>query len=454
MKTILLFRMILLTMLFSVQNFYAQKHQVELQKLFGEENVTYLDSSGFKEYYRINVRQLINHDDIHRGFFNQQVLLGIQDPEAVTVLQTEGYSIPKHYNDPNFKTELTTLLNGNQVIIEHRYFGSSIPDSLSKKFLTYEQASNDDHFIKEKLAHLLPGKWVSTGVSKSGDAALAYRFYYPNDVDATVAYGISITTEAEDPRFDDYIKGRRKTEEGQKINKAQIYLLKNKKKLLPIFQKAFEFEKQELTNWDVETLYDYGVLDLEVSFWQYYKSLDDFKAEINMIVEEESKRDGFPVIIKLDHFENRLTLFAAYMTMGLISKKMTSHYYQAFSEGGYYGYEETPFLQYLKLKDYPLSIFAMEPTVFNGKFRQDEKKWSETKMEKVIFINGDNDPWAVYKIKPAKGSDNLQVIVANANHTLKLKDLPNEDYKNVMLKLNKWLDLNLNVNRSQDESQK
>ena len=258
-------------MLFSTQNLYAQKHQVELQKLFGEENVTYLDSSTFKEYYRINVRQLINHHDIHRGFFNQQVLLGVQDPKAVTVLQTEGYSIPKHFNNPNYKTELTKLLNANQVIIEHRYFGFSIPDSLSKKFLTYEQASNDDHFIKEKLAHLLPGKWVSTGVSKSGDAALAYRFYYPNDVDATVAYGISITTEAEDPRFDDYIKGRRKTEEGQKINEAQINLLKNKKKLLPLFQKAFEFEKQDLTNWDLEILYDYGVLDLEVSFWQYYK---------------------------------------------------------------------------------------------------------------------------------------------------------------------------------------
>ena len=454
MKTILLFRMILLTMLFSTQNLYAQKYQVELQKLFGEENVTYLDSSAFKEYYRINVRQLINHDDIHRGFFNQQVLLGIQDPKTVTVLQTEGYSIPKHFNNTNYKTELTTLSNGNQVIIEHRYFGSSIPDSLSKKFLTYEQASNDDHFIKEKLAHLFTGKWVSTGVSKSGDAALAYRFYYPNDVDATVAYGISITTEAEDPRFDDYIKGRRKTEEGQKINEAQIYLLKNKKKLLPIFQKAFEFEKQDLTNWDLETLYDYGVLDLEVSFWQYYKSLDDLKAEINMIVEEESKREGFPVSMKLDTFEDRLTLFAAYMTMGLISKKMTSHYYQAFSEGGYYGYEETPFLQYLKLKDYPLSIFAMEPTIFNGKFRQDEKKWTETKMEKVIFINGDNDPWVVYKIKPAKGLDNLQILVTNANHTLKLKDLPDEDYKNVILKLNKWLDLNLDVNRSQDEAQK
>lgn len=98
--------------------------------------------------------------------------------------------------------------------------------------------------------------------------------------------------------------------------------------------------------------------------------------------------------------------------------------------------------------------FALQPTLFEGKFRQDEKKWSESKMDKVIFINGDNDPWAVYKIKPAKDLDNLQVMVNNANHTLELKDLSKEDYKNVISKLNKWLDLNLDVNRSTDDSQK
>ena len=454
MKTLLFLRMTLLLMLFSLQSFYSQKHRIELQKLFGKENVIYFDSSTFKEYYQINVRQPIDHNDIQRGYFNQQVLLGIQNPKAVTVLQTTGYAIPKHFNNPNYKTELTTIVNGNQVLIEHRYFGSSIPDSLTKEFLTYKKASNDDHFIKEKLARLLTGKWVSTGLSKSGDAALAYRFYYPNDVDATVTFGISITTEAEDPRFETYIKERRKTEDGKKINAAQLYLLKNKKKLLPLFRRAFEFENQDFANWDLTTLYDYGVLDLEVSFWQYYKSFDDFKLEVNTIFGEESKREGFPPTLKLDTFEDRLVLFVAYSSVGLIDKKMTSHYYQAFSEGGYYGYEETPFVKYLKQKDYPLSVFAMEPTIFNGKFRKDEKKWSETKMDKVIFINGDNDPWAVYKIKPAKDSDSLQVMVDNANHTLKLKDLPNEDFKNVILKLNKWLDLNLDVNRSLDESQK
>lgn len=217
MKKIIFLRTVLFTILLFLQNLSAQKHQVELQELFGKENVTAIDSSSFKEYYRINVQQPIDHDNSQSGFFSQQILLGIQDSKAITVLQTQGYAIPKHFNNPKYKTELTNLLHSNQVLIEHRYFGSSIPDSLSKKFLSYAQASNDDHFIKEKLAHLLTGKWVSTGLSKSGDAALAYRFYYPNDVDATLAFGISITTKAEDPRFENYIKERRKTEDGKKL---------------------------------------------------------------------------------------------------------------------------------------------------------------------------------------------------------------------------------------------
>ena len=271
MKTFLFLRIFLLTTLILSPNFKAQIYQVELQKLFGKENVIYVDSSAFKEYYRINARQPINHDNVQLGYFNQQVLLGIQDPKSVTVLLTEGYAIPNHFNDSKHKTELTTLLNANQIIIEHRYFGTSIPDSLNKKFLTYEQASNDDHLIKEKLALLFTGKWVSTGLSKSGDAALAYRFFYPKDVDATVVFGISITTQAEDPRFETFINEKRRTEDGKKINEAQIYLLKNKKKFLPIFQKVFEFEQQNFSNWDLETLYDYGVLDMEVTYWQYYQ---------------------------------------------------------------------------------------------------------------------------------------------------------------------------------------
>ena len=424
----------------------AQTLEMQLQQMFGKQNVTFVDSSGFKEYYRVNVPQLIDHNDERRGIFYQRVLIGIRAPGAINVIQTEGYDIPKSHEDIHYKTELAKILDANQVIIEHRYFGSSIPDSTSKKFLTYEQASDDHHYIKQQLQHILTGKWLTTGLSKSGDAALAYRYFYPNDVDATIVYGISLTTQAEDPRFEKYLKERRGTVEGKKINDAQIYLLKNKKRLLPAFQKMLEYEHQDLARWDIETLYDYGVLELEVAFWQYYKSYDDLKGEImSPPVTAALEEAGFNAKGKFKNFEDRLIFMTSGMVIGDIDKKMQSHYYQAFSQGGYYGYDEKPFSKYLKLKDYPLSVFAGEITTYDGSFRREEKKYTETTMEKVIFINAENDPWAVCKVIPAKDRDNLQVVAKNGTHLLTLEELPKEDFNNIKLKLNKWLDINLEL---------
>ncbi len=425
---------------------FAQTIELQLQQLFGAKNVTFIDSSGFKEYYRVNVSQFIDHKDESKGKFYQRLLIGIRAPGAINVMQTEGYDIPKSNEDIHYKTELTKILDANQVIIEHRYFGSSIPDSTSKKSLTYEQASDDHHYIKLQLQHILTGKWLTTGLSKSGDAALAYRYFYPNDVDATVVYGISLTTQAEDPRFDKYLKERRETVEGKKINDAQIYLLKNKKRLLPSFQKMLEYEHQDLAKWDIETLYDYGVLELEVAFWQYYKSYNDLKGQImSPHVTAAIEEAGFDTNGTFKNFNDRLVFMASGMVIGDIDKTMRSHYYQAFSQGGYYGYDDTPFLKYLKLKDYPLSVFAGEKTTYDGIFRREEKKYTETTMEKVIFINAENDPWAVCKIVPAKDRDNLQIIGKNGTHLLTLEELPKDDLNKVKEKLNKWLDANLEV---------
>lgn len=440
MKKILSYAAAVFTLLSSVF-ITAQDFKLKLQEIFGKSNVTSIDSSAFKEYYQINVPQLINHEDPNSAVFSQQILLGIVEAAAPTVMQTEGYAIPKNYNDPHFKTELTTLLNANQILVEHRFFGESIPNPNSKEFLTYEQAAQDHHQIREKLKTILTGKWLSTGVSKSGDAALAYRFFYPRDVNATVVYGISLTTHQEEPGIEKFITEKMKTADGQKIQQIQLYLLQNKKKFLPVFKKIMAFNNKDISGWDAEVLYDYNVLDLQNSFWQYYKSYDDLVVEINFIVDEELKREGFKLDIPMDKIEDRMIFFATFMGMGSTDKKMKSHYYQAFSQGGYYGYDETPFRKYLKLKDYPLSLFAGEPTTFKKEFREAEKKWTETEMEKVIFINGSNDPWAVARIVPNPEKDNLQIIVNDANHTLKIKDLPAEDYQSVMKKLNKWMDL-------------
>ena len=57
---------------------------------------------------------------------------------------TEGYDRPK-----NRIVELTKLLDGNQILIEHRFFGQSLPDTLDYKYLTLKQVTGDLHHINE-----------------------------------------------------------------------------------------------------------------------------------------------------------------------------------------------------------------------------------------------------------------------------------------------------------------
>lgn len=105
--------------------------------------------------------------------------------------------------------ELTTLLNANQVSVEHRYFGESIPDIyktdkkeiLDYAYLNLKQVSADLHHISTLLKNIYKKNWVSTGRSKGGVTTMFYRYFYPNDMDASVQYVGPINQAFDEPRF-------------------------------------------------------------------------------------------------------------------------------------------------------------------------------------------------------------------------------------------------------------
>ncbi len=424
---------------FSSINLNAQNILPKLQELFGAENIMKVDSSTFKEYYKINVPQLIDHNDSTKGTFLNRILLGFDSLTAPIVMESAAYGITKNYQDSNYKTELTQLLHTNQLIVEHRYFGTSIPDSTTFKYLTYKQVSDDFHHITQKLKTIFSGRWIATGWSKGGDEVFAYKFYYPNDVDATVAYGISLTMEKEEKRFDEFMAQKRKTPEGEKLYEAQIYLLKNKERLLPAFidyvQDIKKYMEADFIEYDWETMYEYGVLGLQNNFWQRYGDYEKFEKDIQLNYEVLLEMGYEPKILKIDNKDKLI-----YVLDAIYSKKMKAHYYQAFSQGGYYGYNEEPFSKYLKNKDYPLDFFAGQKTVFDNSFRLDQKKFAETEMERVMFILADTDPWSIIcPIPMASGKDNIKLILKNSNHFVKLQDFDDETRKQAIQKLKTWI---------------
>ncbi|MEO7446574.1 MAG: S28 family serine protease [Ferruginibacter sp.] len=433
--------LISITVLFLIVHLNVKGQNIlpRLQELFGAKNVIPKDSSAFDQYYIIDVPQAIDHNDSTKGSFLNRVLLGFNNVTTPIVMESAAYGITGTYRNIRYKTELTELLNTNQLIVEHRYFGTSIPDSTTFKYLTYKQVSDDFHHIRQKLNAIFPSKWITTGWSKGGDEVFAYKYYYPDDVGATVAYGISLTMEKEDKRFEKFIAQKRKTTDGKKLYEDQVYLLKNKKRLLPAFidfmQSMEKFTGADYGTYDAEIMYDYNVLDLGYTFWQWYGDNGKFGEGVENNYEALIGYGYKPKIPKDDLKDKIIYLFE-----GMSDKRMKAHFYQSFSQGGYYGYDEKPFSKYLKQKDYPLDVFAGEKTVFDNSFRLAQKKFAETNMERVMFILADTDPWSIIcPIPMAPGKDNVKLVLKDSNHSVKLKDFDEETRNLAVQKLKLWI---------------
>ncbi len=96
--------------------------------------------------------------------------------------------------------ELSPILNANQICVEHRYFNESTPQPVDWEHLTIYNAASDHHRIVEILKEIYKGKWVNTGISKGGQTVMYHRYFYPDDVDASVGYVCPLNFSIEDKR--------------------------------------------------------------------------------------------------------------------------------------------------------------------------------------------------------------------------------------------------------------
>ncbi len=111
----------------------------------------------------LRIRQPLDHDNPATGHFYQRVFLLHKEFNKPVLLETEGYAAR-----PDKISEITKLIDANQIIVEHRYFGESIPDSLDYQYLNIRQAAADHHRITQLFRQIYTGKWVTSGISKGG----------------------------------------------------------------------------------------------------------------------------------------------------------------------------------------------------------------------------------------------------------------------------------------------
>ncbi len=129
-----------------------------------------------KTYYYFYFEQQVDHTDATKGTFKQRVVLRYEGKDAVNVLHTQGYNTAAKADDL-IPATLASVLNGNHIEMEYRYFDSSLPEpfeNLEFNYLSSMQASEDYHAIVTALkgSGYLNGQWLATGTSKSGIALL------------------------------------------------------------------------------------------------------------------------------------------------------------------------------------------------------------------------------------------------------------------------------------------
>lgn len=173
----------------------------KLTQLFPKAEITVIENlAGYSESYQLILDEPLDHKNPQKGTFKHYVYLSHVDFNKPMVIETHGY------NTNNSKSEVSTLLNANQIAVEYRFYGKSRPEPLPWEYLTNDQAIEDYHAIVSKLKQIYSGKWISTGISKGGETALIYKSKYPNDVDVAMPYVAPLINTQEDPRTINHTK--------------------------------------------------------------------------------------------------------------------------------------------------------------------------------------------------------------------------------------------------------
>ena len=120
--------------------------------------------------FRLGFDQPVDHSNPGQRFVQHATLLH-RDTTSPLIVATTGYW--DYIRDR--RVELTRLVGGNQISIEHRFFNESRPAPADWTQLTVRNAAADEHQVIAVLRTIYVGKIATTGASKGGMTAIILR---------------------------------------------------------------------------------------------------------------------------------------------------------------------------------------------------------------------------------------------------------------------------------------
>jgi hypothetical protein len=375
----------------------------------------------FTEAYEIFVSQPVDHNNPDGPKFKQQIFLSHTDKEKPVVIDLDGYAVN------NRTTELSKLLLCNQIMVEHRYFGESVPVPFDWKYLTIKQAADDHHRIIEMFKEYYTGKWITTGISKGGSCAIFHGYFYPDDADASVPYVGPLNLSIDDQRVYEWIKSVSTPECREKVFNFQKLCFEKRDELYPLFLKNAEDKKLAYKIVGCEKAYEYSVLEYSFAYWQWgngdCSNIPNENSSIEEIWEHFSKNGGITYFDDSSIIDNY------------------AFFYQCYTEFGYYAYEIDQFNDYIKYADGQTPFFIPKDSnpTYDPRLLKKINNWASNEAENFIFIYGGNDPWTSPGVCLTGKTNSLKMVLPNGSHASRIKGFSNKDKELIYSRLENWL---------------
>jgi hypothetical protein len=389
------------------------------------------DTSFFRAGFEIFFEQYIDHSDPSKGTFTQKFYLNHKDVNAPMVFGINGYSVPNN----GFISELVPILDANFIHVEHRYFADSKPDPLDYDYLTIEQAANDHHRIIEALRAIYKGKWISSGISKGGQATIFHRTYFPDDVDVSIPYVAPVNLAVEDERLLTFLDEVGTAECRAKVLEYQRAVLANYDDALDLFKKRAETNNLTFPM-GVNKAFELSVMEYEFAYWQWTgggncEYIPGADAETETLINQLYMIDapGFFTTNSIEYF--------------------FPFFYQAYAELGMYGYSVDSLKSNLREYDsYVNNYYTFIPdnmnVVYQPETLQKVYKYLEEDANNFIFVYGENDAWSATAFVPVDGKTNsITFFQKDGSHFTRINTLSDDQKEEVYDRLEEWLDLEI-----------
>jgi hypothetical protein len=359
-----------------------------------------------------------DHADPAGARFQQRLTLMHRDCEAPTVIYNSGYFV----STAPARTEVTRFVAGNQLSMEHRFFGSSRAEPADWTRLDIAQAAADQHAVVQAFKATYPGRWLSAGVSKGGMTSIFHRRFYPDDTDGTVAYVAPIVY------ADDAVPGpanrfiRFLEEVGtdpacrQALGDFQRRVLSSRTAMKTAMA---ALATQRGTSFDLilglDRALEFATEELPFLFWQYGDQGACAAIPGAGAPDEEvfAFLDG--TVDVYAYSDADLTAFLPY-------------YHQAATQLGYPVVEEGHLSDLLLFpgQDRPLAYVppGIPVPAYSDAAMRDVQAWVHSGGRRILLVYGQNDPWSAGAIDIAGAEDAFQLYVPAGNHSSRVADLP------------------------------